>query len=134
MRTCTVTGCKQDHRAKGFCATHYGHLLKYGEIRPICRIRGGANKGKVKERFPCAVIHCERDAMVKGFCRLHYNRYRIHGDPSVNYLRKYRAPKQLHLENIARPEKGYFTNIEEREMVRELLQDTLSVHELENCY
>jgi len=32
MRGCNFSGCKQVHRAKGYCATHYNMFAKYGNF------------------------------------------------------------------------------------------------------
>ncbi len=40
-RICSVEGCGRDARARGLCQTHYKHLRKHGETRPINPKRQG---------------------------------------------------------------------------------------------
>ena len=34
LKNCSVDGCKNKARGKGFCETHLGHIRKYGAIQP----------------------------------------------------------------------------------------------------
>jgi hypothetical protein len=40
-RICSVDGCGRPARARGLCQTHYKHLRKHGETRPINPKRQG---------------------------------------------------------------------------------------------
>lgn len=36
-KACSVEGCKNKYRCKGYCNTHYNNYLKYGDPIKICR-------------------------------------------------------------------------------------------------
>jgi hypothetical protein len=47
MRTCSVDGCNNKHKAKGFCFPHYRQWERYGEIPDSTKLR----KNKIYNTF-----------------------------------------------------------------------------------
>jgi len=82
VKTCTVVGCLNKHRAKGYCLTHYSrnyHLNKYNRKSRIPRI--------------CNLPGCGCKHMSNGLCQSHYNMCRYDKYAS---LRKYATKPVFH--------------------------------------
>lgn len=78
--TCTIDGCGQAHRARGWCAKHWTRWRTHGD--PTVTLYPG--KGQ------CAVADCTARATARDWCATHYTRWQRHGDPLVS--EKWRAP------------------------------------------
>ena len=74
MEKCTVEGCENKHRAKGYCQKHYIRYKKYGD--PLY------NKKNIRKN--CSVDGCDNIHYSKGYCAKHYARYKKYGDPLYN--------------------------------------------------
>ena len=65
---CTVEGCKREHRAKGYCGTHY------------YRYKNGLDLTTPVKEFSktgiCSLEHCNRKHSSNGLCILHRRRER----------------------------------------------------------
>lgn len=68
VSACSVDGCTQVHKARGYCDTHYSYLI---------RTMPGFTGRK------CSLEDCARPHYGHGFCHKHWNRQRSHGDPHV---------------------------------------------------
>lgn len=73
-RTCSIDGCSRPHKARGWCAAHYGMWQRTGHPGPVvARYR--------KPDVACSVDGCTARRYCKGFCRNHYQTMLRHGDP-----------------------------------------------------
>lgn len=81
----------------------------------------------------CSVDGCKRKHSAKGYCKKHYERFRRHGDPMVNYVRKYRR-NSLCLDNIEKPENRFYGCRDEKNLLNEYHKSNLSHHEIEDIY
>ncbi len=68
-RTCSVDGCTNKHKGRGFCATH---LMAWRRNSP--------------DAPRCSVDSCSNAAWSRGLCTKHYQRQRVHGDPLVTLV------------------------------------------------
>ncbi len=188
MKQCTVQGCENKFKAKGYCNTHYRHIMKYGEIRQKreklkpgekkeCIVDGCENIGTSKKmclshygrykpkciyelcenksyicgfckkhhrivvlgiipkpRKPCSVESCEQLAKCKGYCPKHYKRFKVHGDPLINYKRKYRKEPKIYMDNVLNKERGAFNRLLEKEILHEIFDDMISIDRQEHYY
>jgi hypothetical protein len=75
-RTCSIDGCENPVKGRGWCRVHYLRWYKTGN--PLT-IRPGRWEGY--ERPTCSVTDCDGPAHARGFCTIHFPRYRRHGDP-----------------------------------------------------
>lgn len=106
-RTCSVEGCPQPRRSRGFCGTHYYRLTVHGDPLanvPISALRRGEARGPA-----CTVQDCGRGHYAKGYCLMHYGRVRAHGDPSVTLYSTYGAgiTDDNGYKRVHRPGRGY---------------------------
>lgn len=71
---CTVEGCTREHKARGYCASHYAQWLRAGRIlTPVIASR-------VAEKPPCCVVEgCDKPVKGKGLCGMHWARNSRHG-------------------------------------------------------
>jgi hypothetical protein len=79
-RMCTVEGCEEPRRGKGFCGMHYARWTQTGDLGPPGR-----------KNFPapeiCTVEDCGAVPKARGLCAKHLSRLRRHGDPGANPFR-----------------------------------------------
>ena len=83
-RVCKVQGCTQQHKAKGYCNTHYARFRRGLSLdRPI--------QMKEHSRVGCIVEGCTRKHEAKGYCKAHYLRYRrgLSLDPPIRGTKEY---------------------------------------------
>lgn len=67
-RTCTIDGCTQHVRARGWCAKHYEQW----------RVAGGLGQC-------CSIDDCDRAVASRGWCKAHYKRWMRTGDPAHEF-------------------------------------------------
>lgn len=71
-RACAAGGCGKVARARGLCPAHWKHWrVTQGPLPPrpaICSVQGCGRGGKLR----------------RGWCEPHYDRWRKHGDPSID--------------------------------------------------
>lgn len=70
-KTCSVDGCENEYRAKGYCSTHYATQKKYGD--PLYH----SNK-LIIDRL-CTIDGCGKKHVAKGLCVMHRCRVRRYG-------------------------------------------------------
>jgi hypothetical protein len=70
-KLCTLEGCNNPHKAKGYCSPHYSRWKTTGYPGPV--------DTKVSE---CTLEDCDGILYSLGYCRTHYRRARNHeGNP-----------------------------------------------------
>lgn len=74
-RTCTVDGCENRHRCKGYCDKHYQRWRKHGD--PLHA------QVQVSRRGTCEVDGCTSPIKARRLCCRHYQRWKNHGDPTA---------------------------------------------------
>lgn len=81
--TCSVDGCGEPFRSKGFCGSHYARYLRGADVSaPMRRAKSRVNVG------PCAVEGCDEPRAHKALCLMHYKRDRRHGDINRGHTRR----------------------------------------------
>lgn len=127
-KKCLEETCLSLEQLKGYCKRHYRIIiLGVGPKQKKIRIKST----KCNDQL-CSVPNCENSEKAKGLCNMHYLRLRNHGDTGTNYRRKYRA-KVISIDNIMRPEARFHYTNQERDILREMFGENVSVHELENA-
>ena len=64
-RLCSFESCKRQHKAKGYCSTHYSRLLRRGDLEPVHRVIK-------KETLECCFDGCTRPYDSVGYCKAHH--------------------------------------------------------------
>lgn len=77
MKNCSVKGCEERSKARGYCWKHYKRWQDHGNA-----------SSKVDERTmlhgaECSVQDCSQPFHAKGYCVKHYSRIRSHGDATI---------------------------------------------------
>lgn len=83
MKLCNIDGCERKFLAKDLCRYHY--MKKFYPKKP--KLVGDAKRKKNGGK--CIVYGCESKSICKEMCIKHYARFKRHGDPEINYMRKY---------------------------------------------
>ena len=83
-KRCTVEGCNNDHRARGWCHMHYMRWYHGSSIGQASKLT------RQKSAPPCTVDGCDRPNYGHGLCSMHYMRVRLHGEvgqaePLIDY-------------------------------------------------
>ena len=78
--TCSVPGCPNPRRTRGYCPMHYWRWKTHGDP-------GEAGKRRKPSPPVCAFEGCERKPKALNLCDLHYKRQWKHGDPAVGATR-----------------------------------------------
>jgi hypothetical protein len=73
IRTCSIEGCGNIHRTKGWCAKHYQRWFKYGD--PNKKLKLARNEVTV-----CTIVGCGKPHYAKSHCKMHYVRLTTHGE------------------------------------------------------
>lgn len=76
--TCTIPGCPNPLRARGWCATHWARWRRHGD--PLGSYTAPPPRG-------CSIDGCTRPHEAHGWCAAHYERWRRHGDPLTTLVR-----------------------------------------------
>jgi hypothetical protein len=74
-RRCTIEGCENTQRARGWCPKHWKRWSIYGD--PM----GSYVPKERTPKPPCNVDGCEKPKNGATYCRLHRERFETHGDP-----------------------------------------------------
>ena len=74
MKTCSIEGCNDKHKAKGYCDKHRRRQKLYGD--PLA-----GEAFKTKQAGKCEVEGCAKEQFSRHLCEKHYRRWRVHGDP-----------------------------------------------------
>lgn len=114
--TCSIDGCDNPPRARGWCGKHWTRWRTHGdpthtmrrtgcvvdgcERRHLARgycsmhherwLRTGDPLGirpRRRGRAECAIDGCDRQQHGRGWCALHYERWRANGDPLLIHVR-----------------------------------------------
>ena len=73
-RTCSVDGCEQPKRQRGWCQAHYFRWRRTGDV-------GGPELQKKDGSHRCHIEGCERKHLGLGLCDRHFQRFQKWGDP-----------------------------------------------------
>lgn len=65
-RRCSIDGCDQLHRARGWCGPHYDRWRRYGDPQPDRPLEG---------RKICQIDGCDERHYARGWCQDHYVRW-----------------------------------------------------------
>ena len=68
---CSVDGCQNKSRARGYCGNHYQKWIRYRD--PLHVVKYGTKQ--------CSIEECSNKHMAKGFCEQHYGKWKRYGDP-----------------------------------------------------
>lgn len=69
---CSVPGCTDAAKSRGWCNRHYCRWRYYGDPEGSRQVTEG-----------CSVDGCASPHLAHGMCRKHYERWKKHGDPVV---------------------------------------------------
>lgn len=72
MRKCSVKGCGEKHKGRGYCRKHYQRAFKLGLIQPL-----------PPKPSKCSVKGCDEKHKGRGFCNKHYQRFQMFGSPNL---------------------------------------------------
>lgn len=72
-KKCSVDGCVDEARARGWCRTHYGRWSLHGD--PLISTK--------KNKPKCSIDGCDRLHNAKGYCNLHYLREKRYGSALI---------------------------------------------------
>ena len=75
---CSIEGCTNPFRCKGFCNAHYLRWRKYGD--PL------ESDHRPQKSF-CTMPDCDEPTNGRGLCQKHYKRWQVHGDPNIVIVR-----------------------------------------------
>jgi hypothetical protein len=78
-RVCSVEGCGDKAKARGWCAKHYRRWKMHGEP-----LGGGAFRTGIETT--CSIEGCSGATVGRGWCNKHYRRWLNNGDP-LNVLK-----------------------------------------------
>lgn len=118
---CTVDGCVNLYRAKGYCSTHWAQMQKFGKIAPIRPKRKAGTKPD-----KCSVYNCDDPVKARDMCVKHYKRWLSHGSPFVNYNKKHKK------ETIAacdKPSRFYNLTDDEKQFLIEMTDVNVHVYD-----
>ncbi len=118
---CTVDGCVNLYRAKGYCSTHWTQMQKFGKIVPV---RPKRKVGTKPDR--CSVDNCEGDAKSRNMCIKHYRRWLMHGSPFINYKNKYKKEMALDHDKLSR---FYNLTDDEKQFLTEMTDVNVHVYD-----
>lgn len=93
-RTCSIKGCEENVKARGWCTKHWKRWYTHGDPQFTASPR------------QCVVNDCERPHYGRGLCSLHHQRWRKTGDPlgtRVPRARRRRPRTPCGVEGCGRP-------------------------------
>lgn len=71
MKICSVLGCENKFRARGFCAYHY---QRFRSTEEFCTLPAPV-------KATCSVPGCDKEHKARGYCDKHYQTFQRHGEP-----------------------------------------------------
>lgn len=80
QRTCSVEGCSNPHKARGYCLMHYQRFMKHGD--PLAVLIKLPPRAPRPQRL-CTVAGCVRRHDANGYCNMHRLRLYHHDDLNV---------------------------------------------------
>ncbi len=83
--TCTVEGCDRQHKARGYCQTHYMQFKRGAPVTEAIRSRVSVKPDV------CVEEGCHESVKAKGLCKAHYQRLLRHGH--TKYRDRKKPPK-----------------------------------------
>lgn len=98
---CKTDGCDRPAKSRDWCHKHYEYLRSRGELPPkLCRGCGGPIVGprwyhSDDCRPRCSVDQCGEIRTNKDWCLFHFTRWKLHGDPSAEFVRMQYGSDQL---------------------------------------
>lgn len=69
---CSVNGCDEPAKTRGYCSAHYARVWRDGDPGP-------ADLKRKRQEGPCSAEGCDAPAKTRGLCGKHYQRDRKHG-------------------------------------------------------
>lgn len=75
-KACSVDGCDDPQRCKGFCNRHYKRWRQDGDP-------GEPEPRRQRRDKICTIDGCEQAHHARGWCRKHLQRWQTHGDPNT---------------------------------------------------
>ena len=75
---CSISGCDNPYRGRGWCQTHYMRWYHFGN--PIHAVRATCRT--------CSIPDCDRPYFARSWCSMHYARWQRHDNP----LKRLREP------------------------------------------
>lgn len=82
-RICSIEGCDNPHRARGWCAAHYARWKNHGD--PLAEVHTPSPE-------QCSVDGCENPCVARGYCNGHYVRWKRSGDAGADLIAQHRSP------------------------------------------
>jgi hypothetical protein len=79
-RRCTIEGCENTRKSRGWCAKHYARWSKHGD--PLIAF---APKDPVDAKS-CAIDGCNNAHVARGWCNMHYKRWSAYGNPEFTHM------------------------------------------------
>lgn len=73
-KVCSIDGCGQPKKTRGWCNMHYSAWHRHGD--PLGKHVFNRDKS-------CSIEGCDSPVSARTWCKKHYNRWLIHGDPTV---------------------------------------------------
>ena len=92
-RKCSVEGCNNDARKRGWCNFHYDRWRRHED--PLA----GGPKQNTPLLGKCRIEGCNNKDVAWGLCSKHYRKWKIYGDPNGGYECDGRS-KEWHANNI----------------------------------
>jgi hypothetical protein len=79
MNLCSIEGCGNPHKSKGYCKQHYWKLWKYNDPHRPTKYVGAPRGSRPKT---CTIEGCDKKHLGYGYCQQHYDGYRKYDDPT----------------------------------------------------
>jgi len=93
-KSCSINGCDDSARKRGWCLFHYDRWLRKGD--PLA---GGPRGNPPNSMKGCKVEGCKKKAIALHFCNAHYSKFHKYGNPLGGDIQDGRS-KQWHINNL----------------------------------